>query len=320
MIGRRVLVTGGTGFLGQHICQLLKQTRAAELIMPRGQDVDLRDATGVRELFQRYQPHVVIHLPAAPGSAEGDPKNLEQHAYDYAVRSIQLMETARRCGVAKFLCIGTDCGGLRCARTSLPARHGKHGELEKQRCAHEFASEMLLQMQAYRQEYGVNAVTLLPLNMYGPGDAFHSRNRHIIPTLIRKAIAARYSGYSFFDICSHESTSAEFLFVRDAAKAILLAAEQYHGAEPVTIRSGQEVTLSDLATTICELCGFTGEVRWHSAAVEGQRPRPDSSAWPLRRFALDAYTSLEDGLAETIAWYWVKIAAREKLIPRYSQY
>src|SRR5690242_1945478 len=255
--GRRVVVTGGAGFLGEPVCNELRTYGPADVFVPRSAQYDLRDRAAVRRLFQTARPDVVIHLAAVVRGIGANRANPGRFFFDNAIMGIQLMEEARLHDVAKFVGVGTICSYPK--HTPVPFKEDDlwNGYPEETNAPYGLAKKLLLvQAQAYRQQYGFNAVTLLPVNLYGPRDNFDLASSHVIPALIRKAIEARDAGRDVITVWGTGSASREFLFVRDAAEAIALATERYNGPEPVNIGSGQEITIRDLVALICDLCAF----------------------------------------------------------------
>ena len=301
---RRILVTGGAGFLGRPLCRALNRLNPAAVIAPRSREYDLRRQPDVRRMIETVQPQVVIHLAAVVGGIGANRENPGRYFYENAIMGIQLMEECRLAGVEKFVALGSICSYPK--HTPVPFRESDlwNGYPEETNAPYGLAKKMLLvQAQAYRQQYGFNAVTLFPVNLYGPGDNFDLESSHVIPALIRKAIEARDAGLDHVDVWGTGSASREFLFVRDAARAITMAADAYDSAEPVNLGSGQEITIRELATMICELCAFHGAIHWDASKPDGQPRRCLDTTRARESFGFQAATTLRDGLAETIAWY-----------------
>jgi GDP-L-fucose synthase len=302
--GKRVLVTGGAGFLGQHVCREVEAYAPALVLAPRSAEYDLREQADVRRLLARHRPDVVIHLAAVVGGIEANRRNPGRFFYDNAVMGVLLMEEARRAGVGKFVTVGTICSYPK--HTPVPFREADlwGGFPEETNAPYGLAKKMLLvQAQAYRRQYGWNAVTLLPVNLYGPGDNFDPDTSHVIPALIRKAVEARDAGRGEVHVWGTGRASREFLFVRDAARAVARAAACYDKPEPVNVGSGREVTIRELVGVVCELCGFRGEVRWDPTRPDGQPRRCLDVTRARAEFGFTAETDLREGLIETIAWY-----------------
>lgn len=301
---KRVLLTGGAGFLGSHVCRELQSHHPAALLTPRSSEYDLREQVDVRRLVSHLRPEVIVHLAAVVGGIGANRLNPGRYFYDNAIMGTMLMEEARRAGVEKFVAVGTICSYPK--HTPVPFHEDDlwAGYPEETNAPYGLAKKMLLvQAQAYRAQYGFNAVTLLPVNLYGPGDNFDPNTSHVIPALIRKAIEARKANAPAIDVWGTGSASREFLFVRDAARAIALATLHYNAPEPVNIGSGQEVSVRDLATMICDLCDFRGEIRWDATKPDGQPRRCLDVTRAREAFGFVASTSFRDGLIETIDWY-----------------
>jgi GDP-L-fucose synthase len=302
--GKRIVVTGGAGFLGRFVCRALERFEPAEIVVPRSAHYDLRDRDAARALIRDANPAIIVHLAAVVGGIGANRVNPGRYFYDNAIMGLQLMEEARLAGVEKFVSVGTVCSYPKLA--SVPFREDQiwDGYPEETNAPYGLAKKMLLvQAQAYRQQYGLNAITLLPVNLYGPRDNFDPGSSHVIPALIRKVVEARDAGAAHIDVWGTGAASREFLFVRDAAKAIALATETYNKPEPVNIGSGQETTIRELAEMICDLGGFTGEIRWDPSQPDGQPRRCLDASRAEREFGFKASTRLRDGLIETLAWY-----------------
>jgi GDP-L-fucose synthase len=308
--GRRIVVTGGAGFLGQPVCRALEHFLPAAVVVPRSAEYDLRDREAARRLLRAARPDVVIHLAAVVGGIGANRVNPGRFFFDNAIMGIQLMEEARLAGVGKFVGIGTICSYPK--HTPVPFREEDlwAGYPEETNAPYGLAKKMLLvQAQAYRQQYGFHAVTLLPVNLYGPRDNFDAEASHVIPALIRKAVEARDAGRPFIPVWGTGTASREFLYVTDAARGIVLAAEHYDSSDPVNLGSGREITIRDLAALICDLCGYRGELRWDPTKPDGQPRRCLDTSRAKAAFGFEATTPLRDGLVETIAWYERQVAA-----------
>ena len=301
---KRVLVTGGAGFLGSSLVRALERhgLAAEQIRVPRSRDLDLRRWADCVEAVQDID--LIIHLAAKVGGIGYNMANPGSLFYDNAVMGIQVMEAARQAGVAKFVAVGTICAYPKF--TPVPFREEElwNGYPEETNAPYGLAKKMLLvQAQAYRQQYGFNAIYLLPVNLYGPGDNFDPASSHVIPALIKKFVEAVESGAKSVEVWGTGAASREFLYVDDAAEGIALAAERYDRPNPVNLGAGFEITIRDLATLIADLTGFTGEIVWDTAKPDGQPRRCLDVSRAEREFGFRAKTGFEDGLRTTIEWY-----------------
>ncbi len=302
--GRRVMVTGGGGFLGQAVVRRLEAGGADQIFVPRSRDYDLRTKEGIDRALADGRPQLVIHLAAVVGGIGANRENPGRFFYENAIMGIQLMEQARLAGVEKFVTIGTVCAYPKF--TPVPFREDDlwNGYPEETNAPYGLAKRMLLvQGQAYRQQYGFNVIYLLPVNLYGPGDNFDPRTSHVIPALIKKCVDAIESGADHIDVWGTGSASREFLYVDDAAEGIVLAAERYDGAEPVNLGTGAEITIRELVELIAEVTGFTGEIRWDPTKPDGQPRRSLDTGRARERFGFAAGTPFRDGLSRTVEMY-----------------
>jgi GDP-L-fucose synthase len=304
LAGRRIMVTGGGGFLGRRVVDRLSATGAEATFVPRSADYDLRTLEGIDRALTDGRPAVVIHLAAVVGGIGANRENPGRFFYDNAIMGIQLMEQSRLAGVEKFVTIGTVCSYPKF--TPVPFREDDlwAGYPEETNAPYGLAKKALLvQGQAYRQQYGFDVIHLIPVNLYGPGDNFDPASSHVIPALIEKCLEARDVGRPFIDAWGTGSASREFLYVDDAANGIVLAAERYDGSEPVNLGVGHEITIRDLTDMIARLTGFVGEVRWDTTKPDGQPRRALDTSRARDSFGFVAGTSFEDGLRSTIEWY-----------------
>lgn len=301
LTGRRVLVTGGAGFLGQAVCREIRKHAPAKVFVPRSREYDLRERDAIRAMFEVARPDTIVHLAAVVGGIGANMKNPGRYFYDNAIMGIQLLEESRVAGIEKVLTVGTICSYPKF--TPVPFREDDiwTGYPEETNAAYGLAKKMLLvQAQAYRQQYGMNAITVLPVNLYGPGDNFDPASSHVIPAIIRKVVAARDEGRDFVEAWGTGSASREFLYVDDAARGITMAAAHYDKPEPVNLGSGYEISIRDLTETICELCNFKGSIRWDTTKPDGQPRRCLDTTRALAEFGFRAEMSLVDGLKTTI--------------------
>jgi GDP-L-fucose synthase len=302
--GRRVMVTGGGGFLGTAVVRRLEAGGARHLFLPRSHDYDLRTRDGIAAALSDGRPDVVIHLAAVVGGIGANRENPGRFFYENAIMGIELMEQARRAGVAKFVQIGTVCSYPKFTPVPFHEDDLWNGYPEETNAPYGLAKKMLLvQGQAYRQQYGFNVIHLIPVNLYGPGDNFDPASSHVIPALIKKCVDARERGESQIEVWGTGAASREFLYVDDAAEGIVLGAERYDGADPVNLGVGREITIRELVELIVRLTGFGGEVRWDASRPDGQPRRALDTSRARERFGFVARTAFEDGLHRTIDWY-----------------
>jgi GDP-L-fucose synthase len=309
------MVTGGGGFLGKAVVARLEAAGAGEIFVPRSAEYDLRTVDGIGRALVDGRPDVVIHLAAVVGGIGANRENPGRFFYDNAIMGIQLIEKARLAGVSKFVTIGTVCSYPKFAPVPFSEDDLWDGYPEETNAPYGLAKKMLLvQSQAYRQQYGFNAINLIPVNLYGPGDNFDPRSSHVIPALIRKCIEARESGADHIEVWGTGAASREFIYVDDAAAGIVLGAERYDGAEPVNLGTGHEITIRDLVEIIVKHTGFEGEIRWDTSKPDGQPRRALDTSRARDRFGFVATTPFDVGLAETVRWYTADL--RRQLAPR----
>jgi len=306
---KRILVTGGAGFLGSHVVEALRRRACTEILVPRSKDYDLTTEDAVRRLYREARPEIVIHLAAVVGGIGANRANPGKFFYDNLMMGALLMEHARRSGVAKFVAVGTICAYPKF--TPVPFREEDlwNGYPEETNAPYGLAKKMLLvQAQAYRQQYGFNAIFLLPVNLYGPRDNFSPESSHVIPALIKKCLDAKESAVrspqsAIVEVWGDGSPTREFLYVEDCAEAIVLATERYEKPDPVNIGAGFEISIKDLVELIAKHTEFKGRITWDTTKPNGQPRRCLDVSCAEREFGFRARMSFEEGLARTIAWY-----------------
>jgi GDP-L-fucose synthase len=301
---KRIVVTGGAGFLGQAVIEVLEARGATDVFVPRSATYDLRDRRAIERLFDDARPQVILHLAAVVGGIGANRENPGKFFYENLIMGVELLEVARLRGIDKFVTVGTICAYPK--HTPVPFREEDlwDGYPEETNAPYGIAKKALLvQGQAYRQQYGMNIVYLLPVNLYGPRDNFDLQTSHVIPALIRKCLEARDAGVDVLDVWGDGSPSREFLHVRDAAQGIVLAAEAYDGADPVNLGTGREITIRALVGLIAQATGFKGALNWQTDKPNGQLRRCLDTARARERFGFQAAISLEEGIAETVTWF-----------------
>jgi GDP-L-fucose synthase len=301
---RKVLVTGGGGFLGTHVVRKIRELGCRAVTVPRSREFDLRQQDVVVRLYEHAQPDLVIHLAAVVGGIGANRQHPGQFFYDNAIMGLQLMEQARQFGVEKFVVIGTVCAYPKLTPVPFQEHELWNGYPEETNAPYGLAKKMLLvQAQAYRQEYGFNAIYLLPVNLYGPGDNFDIESSHVIPALIRKCLEAVEAKQEEVVVWGTGRASREFLYVEDAAEAIVLASEHYNDPDPVNVGSGTEMSIKELVELIAELTGFKGHVVWDTTKPDGQPRRSLDTTRAEQAFGFHAQTDFREGLRRTITWY-----------------
>lgn len=300
----RFVVTGGAGFLGRSVVETLRQRGAQQVVVPRSVDYDLRQHGAVLELLRDTQPDIIIHLAAIVGGIGANRARPAEFFYDNLMMGTQLLHESWRAGVKKFVTIGTVCAYPKFTPVPFHEADLWNGYPEETNAPYGLAKKMLLvQGQAYRQQYGFNSIYLLPTNLYGPRDNFDLETSHVIPALIRKFWAAKQRGDAQVVAWGTGSPTREFLYVDDAAEGIALATERYDKPDPVNIGSGAEISIRALTELIAELVGFQGEVVWDSTKPDGQPRRGLDTSRATEEFSFTATTSFRDGLQRTIDWY-----------------
>jgi GDP-L-fucose synthase len=323
---RRVLVTGGAGFLGSFVVEKLQERGSKDIFVPRSKDYDLVEMEALRRLYKDAKPDIVIHLAARVGGIGANRENPGKFFYDNLMMGAQLMEVGRQVGIEKFVAIGTVCAYPKFTPVPFKEENLWNGYPEETNAPYGLAKKMLLvQAQAYRQQYGFNAIYLLPVNLYGPRDNFDPESSHVIPALIRKCLEAqRAVGSKEYGLSTDKTAysvlptshsppavvvwgtgkpTREFIYVEDAAEGILLATEKYNKSDPVNLGTGFEISIKNLVELIAKLTNFKGEIIWDTSKPDGQPRRMLDTSKAEREFGFKANTSFEEGLRRTINWY-----------------
>jgi GDP-L-fucose synthase len=299
-----IVVTGGNGFLGRVVVDKLKSRGYNNIVIPRSREYDLRKEADIRRLFDMAKPTIVIHLAAVVGGIGANRDNPGRFFYDNAIMGIQLIELSRQYGVGKFVGIGTICAYPKFAPIPFNEDDLWNGYPEETNAPYGLAKKMMLvQGQAYRQQYGFNSIYLLPVNLYGPGDNFDPSSSHVIPALIKKCIEAKRKGEKEIVVWGDGSATREFLFVDDAAEGIVLATEKYNDPDPVNLGTGSEISIKNLVNLIVQIVGFEGDIVWDRTKPNGQPRRMLDTRRGKDRFGFEASTPFNVGLERTIGWY-----------------
>lgn len=302
--GKRVVVTGGAGFLGSFVVEKLKARGCKDIFVPRSADYDLVDRDACRRLYKDARPDVVIHLAARVGGIGANRENPGSFFYDNLMMGVQLIEEGRLYGLKKLVALGTICAYPKFTPVPFTETELWNGYPEETNAPYGLAKKMLLvQSQAYRQQYGFNSIYLLPVNLYGPRDNFDPSSSHVIPALIKKCMDAKNAGEPFIMVWGTGKATREFLYADDAAEGIVLATEKYEKSDPVNLGAGFEISIKDLVTLIVRLTGFAGEIRWDATKPDGQPRRCLDTTLAEREFGFKARTGFEEGLKKTIEWY-----------------
>ena len=301
---KRVCVTGGDGFLGSFVQEVLAEHGAKEIFIPLIQDYDLTKKESIVRMLKDAEPDVIIHLAALAGGIGANRARPAEFFYKNLMMGVPLMHEAWEFGVGKFVAIGTICAYPKFTPVPFKEENLWEGYPEETNAPYGLAKKMLLvQAQTYREQYGFNAIYLLPVNLYGPRDNFNLETSHVIPALIRKMISARDSGEEKVTLWGDGSPTREFFYAGDAARGIVMAAERYSGSEPVNLGAGMEISIKDLAALVGELTGFSGQIIWDTSKPNGQPRRGLDVSRAKEYFGFEALMPFREGLANTIAWY-----------------
>lgn len=301
---KSALVTGGAGFLGSWVVERLRERGCRQIVVPRSAQYNLVEMNDVRRLYDDSEPDLVIHLAAVVGGIGANQKNPGRYFYENLMMGVQMMEEARRRQARKFVAIGTICSYPKFTPVPFQEDSLWNGYPEETNAPYGLAKKMMLvQAQAYRQQFGVNAIFLLPVNLYGPRDNFDFNSSHVIPALIRKCVEARRTGAGEVVCWGSGRVTREFLHVRDCAEGIVLATASYDSGEPVNLGAGFEISISDLMTKIAKLTGFEGRVVWDTSKPDGQPRRSLDTSRAYTAFGFRARIGFDEGLKETIDWF-----------------
>lgn len=301
---KNVLVTGGNGFLGKHVVAELKRRVCKEIFVPASKEYNLIKMENVERLINDSCPDIVIHLAAKVGGIGANAANPASFFYDNLMMGVQLIEISRQKGVEKFVTIGTVCSYPKFAPVPFNEKDLWNGYPEETNAPYGLAKKMLLvQGQAYRQQYGFNSIFLLQVNLYGPGDNFDLETSHVIPALIKKCVKAVRNNDDKIVLWGDGSPTREFLYVEDAARAIILAAERYNKPEPINLGSGHEISIKELAETVAKLTGFKGKIVWDKTKPNGQPRRMLDTSKAETEVGFTTNVDLEEGLRRTLEWY-----------------
>jgi GDP-L-fucose synthase len=304
LAARRIVVTGGGGFLGRHVVAALRGRGCGQLFVVRKREYDLVDMGAVERMYRDMRPEIVIHLAAVVGGIGANRESPGRFFYENLMMGAQVMEQARVHGVEKFVAVGTVCAYPKF--TPVPFREEDlwNGYPEETNAPYGLAKKMLLvQSQAYAQQYGFNAIFLLPVNLYGPGDNFDPRSSHVIPALVRKCVEAVEQGRDHIVVWGSGRPSREFMYVEDCAEGIVRATERYRSSEPVNLGVGQEITIRDLVSLVADATGFRGGIRWDAEKPDGQPRRSVDATRAAEAFGFRATTPFTDGLRATVEWF-----------------
>jgi len=301
---KRVLVTGGAGFLGSYVVEKLRKCGCQNIFIPRSKDYNLVEMEAVKRVYEDSKPDIVIHLAARVGGIGANRAHPGKFFYDNLMMGVQMIEVGRQFGIEKFVALGTVCAYPKFTPVPFKEENLWNGYPEETNASYGLAKKMLLvQSQAYRQQYGFNSIFLLPVNLYGPRDNFDPESSHVIPALIKKCFDAIRNKEDKIVVWGDGTPTREFLYVEDAAEAIVLASERYNKNDPVNIGAGFEISIKDLVKLIAKLTGFHGRIIWDKTKPNGQPRRQLDTTKAEKEFGFKAKTSFEEGLKKTVEWY-----------------
>ena len=301
---KKIIVTGGAGFLGKYVVKKLKERNCKEIFVPIIDKYDLRDLSAIKRMYHDAKADIVIHLAGVLGGIGANRENPATFFYDNLIMGIQLMEQARLTGIEKFVALGTICAYPKFTPVPFKEEDLWNGYPEETNAPYGLAKKMsLVQSQAYRQQYGFNSIFLLPVNLYGPGDNFNPKSSHVIPALIKKFYDAKINNQSEVIVWGTGKATREFFYVEDCAEAIVLATEKYDKPDPVNIGAGFEISIKELANLIREIIGFKGKIVWDTSKPDGQPRRCLDTSKAEKEFGFKAKTNFDEGLKKTIEWY-----------------
>ncbi len=301
---KNIIVTGGAGFLGKHVVKKLKERNCTNLFIPTVENYDLRDINDIKRMYKEFKADIVIHLAAVVGGIGANRENPGSFFYDNLIMGVQLMEQARLNNIEKFVALGTICAYPKFTPIPFKEEDLWNGYPEETNAPYGLAKKMLLvQSQAYRQQYNFNSIFLLPVNLYGPGDNFDPKSSHVIPALIKKFYEAKLNNEPNVVVWGTGNATREFLYVEDCAEAIVLATEKYDKSDPVNIGAGFEISIKDLAYKIKDIIEYDGEIVWDTSKPDGQPRRCLDTSKAEKEFGFKAKVNFDEGLKKTIEWY-----------------
>lgn len=309
---KKIIVTGGAGFLGKYVVGKLKERGCKDIFVPRSKKFDLRKKEAIIKLYREEKPDIVVHLAGVVGGIGANRENPGKFFYDNLIMGIQLIEQARLFGIKKFVALGTICCYPKFTPVPFKEEDLWNGYPEETNAPYGLAKKMLLvQSQAYRKQYGLNSIFLMPVNLYGPGDDFDPDSSHVIPALIKKCFDAVKNDHDEIVVWGTGKATREFLYVEDAAEGIVTATEKYNKSDPVNIGAGFEISIRDLVELITKLTKFKGKIRWDTSKPDGQPRRCVDTDKASKKFGFKAKTPFEEGLRKTIEWYKKELSGKE---------